>query len=56
MGLVVCLKLIHLSIRRRRHDYEADPAACLSCARCYLSCPVEHERLQGLVRLHEVKR
>ncbi len=55
-GLVVCLKLISLSIRRRRTDYEADPAACLSCARCYLSCPAEHERLQGLVRLEEVKR
>ncbi len=45
MGLVIGLKLIHLSIRRKRTDYLADPASCLSCARCYLSCPVEHERL-----------
>ncbi len=48
VGLVFGLKLILLSIRRRRDNYEADRAACLACARCYRSCPQEHARL-GLV-------
>jgi NosR/NirI family nitrous oxide reductase transcriptional regulator len=48
-GLVVGLKLIFLSIRRRQPDYEADPAACLSCGRCYASCPVEREAEDALI-------
>ncbi len=44
-GLVIGMKLIFLSLRRTQRDYEADPASCLSCARCYSSCPVEQERL-----------
>ena len=40
-GLVVGLKLVFLSLRRRRTDYEADPAACLACGRCYRFCPQE---------------
>lgn len=47
-GIVVAGKLIFLTLRRRRPDYEADQAACLSCARCYTSCPIEQERLTGL--------
>jgi len=47
VGLVVGLKLVSLSIRRRRVDYEADRAACVACARCYSSCPREQVRLQG---------
>ncbi len=39
IGLLIGLKLILLSIRRRRTDYEADPAACLACGRCYRFCP-----------------
>ncbi len=49
-GLVIGGKLAHLAIRRRREDYETDRGGCLSCARCYMSCPVEHERL-GLITL-----
>jgi len=49
-GLVIGGKLIFLTIRRQREDYEADRAGCLACARCYMSCPVEHERL-GLISL-----
>jgi ferredoxin len=48
MGLVLGLRLVHLTIRRQRAEYEADRAACLACARCYSSCPVEHERLYQL--------
>lgn len=45
IGLMIGLKLISLSTYRRQADYTTDPAACLSCARCYLSCPKEYERL-----------
>ncbi len=45
VGLVIGLKLIALSIRRRRPDYEADSAGCIGCGRCYWSCPVERARL-----------
>jgi ferredoxin len=41
MGLVVSGRLIRLSVVRKRTDYEADRAACLSCARCFKYCPVE---------------
>jgi NosR/NirI family transcriptional regulator, nitrous oxide reductase regulator len=45
VGLVIGLKLIVLSIRRRRSDYEADSSGCIGCGRCYWSCPVERARL-----------
>jgi len=41
MGFVVGGRLIRLSIIRKSKDYEADRAACLSCARCFVYCPVE---------------
>jgi NosR/NirI family nitrous oxide reductase transcriptional regulator len=44
VGLVAGGKLIVLSVRRRRTEYEADPASCFACGRCYTSCPNEHER------------
>ena len=45
IGLVIGLKLLSLAVVRRRTDYEADQAHCLSCARCYRSCPQELQRL-----------
>ncbi len=41
VGLVIGIKLIHLSIRRRRTDYVPDRAGCLSCGRCFWYCPGE---------------
>jgi len=46
MGFVVGGKLLLLSVKRRRTDYEADRADCLACGRCYSYCPKEHERLK----------
>ena len=46
VGLVVGGKLLALSVKRRRTDYEADRASCLACGRCYSYCPKEHERLK----------
>ena len=48
VGLVVGVKLIHLSIRRRRTEYEPDPSRCVSCGRCFWYCPHEQVRL-GLI-------
>jgi NosR/NirI family nitrous oxide reductase transcriptional regulator len=44
LGLVVAGKLVTLSVRRGRSDYEADRAGCFACGRCYQYCPKERER------------
>jgi NAD-dependent dihydropyrimidine dehydrogenase PreA subunit len=31
--------------QRRANAYDADPAGCLACARCFKHCPVERQRL-----------
>jgi NosR/NirI family nitrous oxide reductase transcriptional regulator len=48
IGVVLCAKLIQLSIRRRRTDYHPDQSGCVSCGRCFRYCPVEQVRL-GLI-------
>ncbi len=48
VGLVIGAKLISLSVRRARTDFEPDRGACLACARCFMSCPNEQVR-RGLV-------
>ncbi len=48
IGLVLAVKLLQLSVRRRRIDYHPDQSGCVSCGRCFLSCPVEQVRL-GLI-------
>jgi ferredoxin len=40
-GLVVGLKLLALGRVPRRRLYEIDPARCVSCGRCFMSCPKE---------------
>ena len=44
LGLLVGLKLISLTVRRRRVDYEADRGLCLACGRCFARCPIERKR------------
>ena len=44
LGLIVGLKLIALSVRRRRTDYEANRANCVACGRCFARCPIELKR------------
>jgi len=46
IGLVAGGKLIALCVRRRRTEYEADPASCLACGRCYQACPKHQEWLK----------
>jgi ferredoxin len=40
IGLVVCCKLLALSIQRKRTDYEPNRGDCYSCARCSDACSV----------------
>ncbi len=49
VGLVVGVKLVHLSVRRRRVDYQPDRTGCVSCGRCFWYCPGEQARL-GLIQ------
>jgi len=49
VGLVIGLKLIHLSVRRRRRDYQPDRSRCVACGRCFWYCPGEQAR-RGWVR------
>jgi polyferredoxin len=48
VGFVIGVKLIALSVRRKRADYVPDRTRCVSCARCYWYCPGEQVRL-GLI-------
>lgn len=45
LALAIWCKLISLAIRRAREDYTPNKATCLSCGRCFRSCPVEQKRL-----------
>ncbi len=49
VGLVIGVKLIALSLRRRRTEYTPDPALCVSCGRCFQYCPRELQR-RGLIQ------
>lgn len=55
VGLVLGLRLVSLSVRTARTDFEPDRGACLACGRCYLSCPNERVRL-GLITPEEAAR
>jgi polyferredoxin len=45
VGLVIGVKLIGLSLRAPRTDFEPDRGACFGCARCFSFCPNERVRL-----------
>ncbi len=47
-ALVVMSKLIQLSVRRKRTDYQPDRAVCLACGRCFAYCPHEQARLKRI--------
>ena len=39
IGLVVGLKLINLSLKRTRKEYEIDYSNCIACGKCFDYCP-----------------
>ena len=55
IALVIMMKLIFLSIRRSRGEYEADVSDCVACGRCFNWCPVERAR-RGLAPLSEAAK
>jgi NosR/NirI family transcriptional regulator, nitrous oxide reductase regulator len=48
VGLAFASRLIGLSLRRTRKDYEPDRAMCFSCGRCFTYCPREQLRLKNI--------
>jgi ferredoxin len=44
VGLVIGVKLVGLSLRQRRTEYEPDRGSCVACARCFADCPNERVR------------
>ena len=50
LGLVAGGKLVSLSLRRRRTDYTAERATCLSCGRCFEHCPMDRQRRKRLMQ------
>jgi ferredoxin len=53
IALVLMLKILAFSIRRRQTEYDVDTGTCLSCGRCFSYCPYEQVRL-GLIGKDEV--
>ncbi len=45
-GAAAGVRLAGAATYRRRRDYLPDRARCLSCGRCFASCPREHARLE----------
>ncbi|MBD3183646.1 4Fe-4S binding protein [Candidatus Poribacteria bacterium] len=43
LGLFTGIKMISLSIKRSRKDYETNRTHCVSCGRCFSYCPVEKD-------------
>jgi len=48
VGLVVGLRVLGLTVRRRQTDYEADRSECLACGRCFEYCPNEKRRRKAI--------
>jgi polyferredoxin len=55
IGLILCLKLINLFMRRRQSEYYVDKGTCLSCGRCFSYCPYEQVRL-GIITPAEAEK
>jgi len=56
LAFIIMSKLMNLTLWRRRNDYEPDKGTCVSCGRCFKSCPKEHERLAELKGVTLIER
>jgi len=54
IGLILCLKLTSLFMRRKQLEYDVDKGTCLSCGRCFAYCPYEQVRL-GIITPEEAE-
>jgi ferredoxin len=41
LGFVLSMRLIELTVKKKRDQYEIDRAGCFSCGRCFAACPKE---------------
>ena len=48
IGLIFGLKLVGMSLRRRRETYTIDVASCVHCGRCYNVCPLTRDEKNGV--------
>lgn len=46
IGLVVGLKLINLSLKRTRKEYEISYGNCIACGKCFEYCPQNRKKLK----------
>jgi len=53
LTLILFVKIINLSIKRKREFYEIDKGNCISCGKCFIYCPYEKVRL-GILSPEEV--
>jgi len=53
LGLIICIKIINLSVQRNRENYAIDTGTCFSCGRCFKYCPYEQVRL-GIITPEQV--
>ncbi len=51
LGLILGLKLVGLSIRKKYPEYFANKGSCLSCGRCFAYCPFELERREQQIQI-----
>ena len=48
IGLAAAFKVVGLRMVQQSSIYDIHHGRCVSCARCFRACPVEHERLKEL--------
>jgi NosR/NirI family nitrous oxide reductase transcriptional regulator len=56
LGFVLSMRLIELSVKKKRDQYEIDGAGCFSCGRCFSACPKEQsirKSQKGRIIVHE---
>jgi polyferredoxin len=56
LGFVLALRLVELTVKRRRDRYEIDRTGCFSCGRCFAACPKEQsirKTIKGRAIVHE---
>jgi len=53
LSLILFIKLVGLSIKKKRPEYEIDKSSCISCGKCFIYCPYEKVRL-GMLTPEEV--
>lgn len=56
LGFVLSMRLIELTVKKKRDQYEIDRAGCFSCGRCFAACPKEQsirKSQKGRIIAHE---